>query len=614
MRGPSAWLATAMLLVVPAGAVGQASRLEPIPATTPFRFAVIGDNRGYEDASARPIFLAVLERLKTSDVHLLLNTGDLIEGYPSLGENALRRQWRSYLDTVARLERPVFQAPGNHDLFDATSARLWREYVGAPYFAFDHGAARFIVLDTETEPGRIGERQLEWLEGQLEGAGDKHVFVALHRPLFPISAHIGSSLDAIPEERDRLHRVFARHRRAIKGVFAGHEHLYNYEERDGVPYHIVAGAGADLYVPPELGGFHHFVLVEVAPHHVSVQLVKLTAQPADSSVPQVLAGDVLLESWEDVSFWYTWDQGVDGRLTRERASEGRQGFALSYDFSLSPAAILYRPTIAAGAFAEVGAVSADIFVPEGKVNGLRVEVAATAKSKHVAPSVALAPGWNTVVTDFGAPWLPAAERGAIEQIEWMLTGDSGASGFVVFDHVIGQRLALAEGSGSRAAPSATDPGRAAIWEEDWERPLLWGTWGAMLPPEPMAGLSTNGRQALKVPYDFSSSERQILYSAPHPGWNLDRVGALVADVYAPSDGESSSAAVIQLAIGGERGRYESPPRSLATGWNRVRIDLGSEWLPAAALAAVDRIEWIVSPAGRRGPGWIAIDNLRTEPP
>jgi hypothetical protein len=148
-----------------------------------------------------------------------------------------------------------------------------------------------------------------------------------------------------------------------------------------------------------------------------------------------------------------------------------------------------------------------------------------------------------------------------------------------------------------------------VWRESWERLLLWGFWGSTLTPETVPAFATDGGQGLRIEYDLTQADRQILYTAPHPSWDLTQSAALTADVYAPPENEN--AVQIQLGIGGRHGRYESPPQGLAGGWNRVRIELAGRWLPAAALTDVDRVEWIVSPPGQGGAGWVAIDNFRS---
>ncbi len=107
----------------------DASRLPPISASSSFRFVSIGDNRGYADGTPQPVFLKILDRLAEAAPDLVIHTGDLIDG-SSTDEAVLRQQWRGYLAALAVLKSPVFHAPGSHDVFDARSARLWRETLG----------------------------------------------------------------------------------------------------------------------------------------------------------------------------------------------------------------------------------------------------------------------------------------------------------------------------------------------------------------------------------------------------------------------------------------------------------------------------------------------------
>ncbi len=480
-----------------------------------------------------------------------------------------------------------------------------------PNYSFDYGPARFIVLDTETEEGRVGARQFEWLRERLASAGPRHVFVALHRPLFPVDGHIGSSLDAHPSERDRLHALFAAHHANIKGVFQGHEHLYHFEERDGVPYYIVAGAGAELYVPPELGGFHHYLLVDVDAAGVSVSLRKLVAGPAgQAAVVSVTRGDVL-ESWEDAAFWYTWDNTVAKQLTRDRASHGRQGLEVWFDFALSDSAVLYTLLTPAKDLREADSLAIDLLVPNDIGGRLHIATAVHGNERHVTPTIRLRPGWNTVVTNLAGPWLPPEERERATQVDWILTSDRASdAASVVFDNVRAEARLGPQREASDAIRLGPPPPANARWNESWEQPLLWGAWDPGLIPEPTAEFSTHGRRGLRVPYDFNLGNRQILYAAPAPAWDLIRVDALMADFYAlPVD---QGGVRISLAIGGRAGRYESPAQPLGAGWNQVQVNLEG-WLPAAALSEVDRVEWVLSPAGPPTRGSVVVDHFRVAP-
>jgi len=277
-----------------AGCNHGASPPDPAPsAQRDFTFAVLGDNRGGYDGWIAPVFRQIVQSIAAERPELVVNTGDMICGRAD--EPLLRKQWDAYKDAISALKMPVYHVPGNHDIEDAASARLWREYWGKTYYCFDWAGCRFIILDTETDEARIGQAQFKWLKQQLDSAAARPVFIFLHRPLFPCGIYVGYSLDAFPEERDRLHRLFLRHRQRIAAVFMGHEHQYHHEQRDGIRYYITGGAGAPPYASEKEGGFYHYLLVHVAGHQVSVEVRKIAA---DDDAEGTAAQKRLLDGWE----------------------------------------------------------------------------------------------------------------------------------------------------------------------------------------------------------------------------------------------------------------------------------------------------------------------------
>jgi 3',5'-cyclic AMP phosphodiesterase CpdA len=241
----------------------------------------MGDNRGAATGKPSPEFLKLIDRMNQDSLAFVLNTGDMIKGYTT-DRSFLRDQWSGYLGAVATLKAPMYHAPGNHDWFDAASAKAYLETVGPSFYSFDYGIVRLIALDTESDAGRIGPEQFAWLAGELETAVGKRVFVFLHRPLFPVDGHVGSSLDEHPVDRDRLHALFVKHKDVMGAVFAGHEHVYNEQVRDGIPYYITGGGGAPLYAAPEKGGYFHYLVVKVDPPGAAIELrrTEASASPA----------------------------------------------------------------------------------------------------------------------------------------------------------------------------------------------------------------------------------------------------------------------------------------------------------------------------------------------
>jgi len=273
-RASATGLGLAGVLLVPLLIASGAAAQNAAPELT---FAVFGDCRpGSAD------FSPVLARLAADMAHqhpaFVMGTGDYIEG--SGDPEAARRQFDGFFRGLAPLQGegavPVALAPGNHDIRGSRrNLEQFSRLLDGPYYSFDRAGCHFVILNTE-EPGlegRIAGLQLVWLKQDLKANAGKLTFVTLHQPLFPVDGHRGSSLDRYERERNALHRLFVQAKVAC--VFAGHEHLYNRQERDGVEYIITGGAGAPLYATPDKGGFSHYLLVFVRGNAYEVQVRRL---------------------------------------------------------------------------------------------------------------------------------------------------------------------------------------------------------------------------------------------------------------------------------------------------------------------------------------------------
>ncbi|MDQ3817159.1 MAG: metallophosphoesterase [Acidobacteriota bacterium] len=244
---------------------------------TDFTFIAMGDSRPPLPHMPLPTILRDIMR----EVTLLRPAFVLYNGDTMWGYGDTRQELLNELDRFRALANsmgvPLFNAPGNHDMqSDPAAVEIIKEQGQDLYGSFDVGRYHFIALNTDEVnlERRITGEQMEWLKSDLEmnkmAAG---IFVAMHRPLF--SSYRG---DFDPEDRDALHALFRRYH--VKAVFAGHDHFYHEEDRDGVHYVTTAGAGAPLYLQPQSGGFSHYVVVSISankvdyivvePHHLEV--------------------------------------------------------------------------------------------------------------------------------------------------------------------------------------------------------------------------------------------------------------------------------------------------------------------------------------------------------
>jgi len=244
-----------------------------LPASA-LTFAVLGDNRPHKALDPQPeVFRRIVKEVNQVPVEFSVELGDKVLGsrVPSIRD----RQYRDFLAVARGLEAPLHYTVGNHDL-SGDYARIF----GARYYSFDADDSHFIVLDAY-QPGqtlRIAGKQYAWLERDLAAHKDaRHTFVFTHAPLWPKLRHVGSSLDRYPKDRDRLAALLRRY--GVKLVFVGHNHFYRRDEVGGITQFTSGGAGAELYLPAAQGGFHHFLVVQVAGPRVMVTLHRLGAAP-----------------------------------------------------------------------------------------------------------------------------------------------------------------------------------------------------------------------------------------------------------------------------------------------------------------------------------------------
>jgi len=155
---------------------------------------------------------------------------------------------------------------------------------GKAHYLFRAGRGVFIVLDSEEGKGRIKDGQLQWLREILESSNPAFKLAFLHRPLFlPVdSFKRGSAMDRYPSDRDKLHQFFVKVK--MQAVFAGDDHRYDRQEKDGILYIISGGGGAPLHPFKERGGYFHYVWVSVLADRIEGEVVDLEGQVRDKFV------------------------------------------------------------------------------------------------------------------------------------------------------------------------------------------------------------------------------------------------------------------------------------------------------------------------------------------
>jgi predicted phosphodiesterase len=220
-------------------------------------FYVFGDSQGYQDGIIEIAEIANQER-----PDFVFHCGDLTP----FGKSNQYDEVISALDTFTV---PVYTTAGNHDVREGGGAR-YLQHFGTSTYSFDSGPIHFSIFNTSTND--ISESEMAWLENDLSQSRSEIKFVFTHTPPFdPRTGPKHSMLNVTMAQR--LMALFEV--QGVNTVFAGHIHMYNESERNGVRYVITGGAGASLYADEEEGGIYHFVNVTVAETGVKVAPVLL---------------------------------------------------------------------------------------------------------------------------------------------------------------------------------------------------------------------------------------------------------------------------------------------------------------------------------------------------
>ncbi len=115
----------------------------------------------------------------------VLITGDLVRDALRVSDTIAMARYELYVREQARISRPVWTAPGNHEIFgiERQASRvsqdhplyaraMYRHFLGPDYYSFTYGGVHFIGLNSEDYDdqwyyGHVDSLQLAWLRADL---------------------------------------------------------------------------------------------------------------------------------------------------------------------------------------------------------------------------------------------------------------------------------------------------------------------------------------------------------------------------------------------------------------------------------------------------------------
>lgn len=279
------------------------------PAAGVTRLAIGGDSRddhggvvpwAFKEASRRGakafFFLGDLELTFAEDALFLKKLPDLgdVFFYPAIGNHEVetlgfvRMSPAESRERVKEFKEKFVKAHGVNlaDINDAVA-----------YSADLEGGIHLIALDNVSRKGEgFGSEQLKWLAADLDAASvaKKIILVGMHKGLAknPVTTHaMDEDGPSAIQDSDAALALFKKYKIAM--VFVSHSHMYAAYNQAGLEVRLTGGLGAPLVkgLSEDNGGFHHFLLVDVAragsTPPLLVQVVKFpgppTTDPKDES-------------------------------------------------------------------------------------------------------------------------------------------------------------------------------------------------------------------------------------------------------------------------------------------------------------------------------------------
>jgi predicted phosphodiesterase len=234
-------------------------------AASPFTMVVLGDRTGN---ARQEVFEQVLDEVRVLKPDLLVNVGDLVEGYTK-SRDTLVQQWDTIVKQLKATGIRYYLTPGNHDITDAMSETVYVQRIGRPFYSFNYSECHFVVLDNSRwdSASVLPAAQLAWLEQDLaSNRAARWTFVFMHRSFWREAKRQGRP--------DTLHKLFKAN--GVDYVFSGHDHYYCQTNWDGIVYTQLGPSGSRFktYVQEERGAFQNYLFLRVSDGSVTPVVIK----------------------------------------------------------------------------------------------------------------------------------------------------------------------------------------------------------------------------------------------------------------------------------------------------------------------------------------------------
>lgn len=233
------------------------ARIAVPPDANEIHFCFVGDTHvPFDDAG---VVKKIIKKVNEIGPDIMLHGGDGVQ----VGN---KENFSSFMRAIKKFDMPFIMAPGNHDtaFSDYADIREWTARFGDPYYYFDAGPARFVMLNNGNFD--LGAAQWGFLEKALDT--DRFKVVIQHRP----AAGLNDKYTTPLHDSERFMALVRE--RGVRLVLCGHEHHYGRYEREGAVF-IVSGGGGGRLNDNVDGLFHHFMNLRIRDGKLIEEVVKV---------------------------------------------------------------------------------------------------------------------------------------------------------------------------------------------------------------------------------------------------------------------------------------------------------------------------------------------------
>jgi hypothetical protein len=246
-----------------------------------FQMSIIGDGGYYtagQGQTAADILLREqIARINQEPSELVGYTGDIVE-------NDTPANYATAIQNLNLFKAPYVVSIGNHEISGTSSRENYQKTFGETTYLYDYGNTRIIGLDSASGTISASDAsQWPWLQDVLEKTQNNNILIFMHVPPDEISAD-GEDFNTghgfrNPVEAQRFYDLLGNYKAAHPEknivVLSGDLHAYHHKTVQGVEYVISGGGGKYTHIPPEKGGFYHYLNLKVDGSKVTWEVIPL---------------------------------------------------------------------------------------------------------------------------------------------------------------------------------------------------------------------------------------------------------------------------------------------------------------------------------------------------